>query len=265
MLTRAATSIRSGSASASCKLALVAFKAPGDLSPEGVNVLGITNTALENLRSHQREAIAPMGFRCAWALESFLQLGIHRMVTLGDGVASEWNHRRYLNAAVLSRHLIESLAVWFRVLDRVHTLLPDKAIREIFVLIMQAMFGRRDDDPVLPQAINVLTCIDKLAAVHPHIRKLYDQLSEFAHPNSDGHLTFAGTMDERTRFMALGAGTDDGLRTLTLSAAGSLYFAVGFLEGYEENIKGPLETMEREFGNVVEKWPGDPKLTWRRS
>lgn len=242
------------------------FEDPGDLSAKQLGILGITNTALENMRRLQRDAIMPMGFRCAWALESFLQLGVHRMVMLGDGTASEWNQRRYLNAAVLSRHLVESLAVWFRVLDRVHALLPDKAIRQIFVLIMQTMYGRRDNDPVLPQATNVITSIDKLESVVPSIRNIYDQLSEFAHPNSDGHLVFAGTPDERTGFMALGnVGKNDDLRGLVLAAAACLFYAVTFLEGYEANIKVPLEALEREFGNVVEKWPGDSALTWRRS
>lgn len=236
-------------------------------SPDQTKILDIINTALEKLRGARRDYIVESGFRCAWALESFLHLGVHRMVMIGDGMAAEWNERRYLNSAILSRHLIESLAVWYRVLDRIHVkLVPEKDIRQIFVLIMQTMLGRRDGDPVLPQATNVLTCIDQLKAVNPGIRSVYDQLSEFAHPNSDGHFTFAGTMDKRTGFMALGSvGKDDGLSGLTLAAAGCLHFAVDFLEGYEDNIKGPLEELEREFGNVVENWPGDRNLTWRRS
>jgi hypothetical protein len=245
----------------------VPFVTHDQLTPEDVKVLELVNASLERLRGVKRDYMVPMKFRLTWALESFLQYGIHRMVTLGDGMAAEWNEQRYLNSAVLARHLIETVAAWYRLLNQIHAnLLPDKQIRKIFVLVMQALFGRKDGDPVLPQATNVLTCIKHLKEVLPQIGSVYDQLSEFAHPNSDGHLTFGGTMDERTGFMWLGgAGKDDGLQSLTLGAAGCLHFAARFFEGYEENIKERMEALELEFGNLVAEWPGDPSITWRRS
>lgn len=187
------------------------------------------------------------------------------MVMLADGTASEWNQARYLNAAVLSRHLIETLAGWYRILDQIHvTLLPKKEIRQIYVLVMKALFGRKDGDPALPEATNVLTCISRLEAAYPPIRNVYNQLSEFAHPNSDGHWTF-GSLDEKGVLTLTEMGRDDGLRGLVLGAAGCLHFAVQFLEGYDLNIRGPLETLEREFGNEVAAWPGDPSITWQRA
>ncbi len=43
-------------------------------------------------------------------------------------------------------------------------------------------------EPGLPEAINVLTLIDKVDKDFPGFRKSYDQLSEYAHPNWCGVL-----------------------------------------------------------------------------
>jgi len=53
---------------------------------------------------------------------------------------------------------------------------------EIDEFLMKGTFGGRTDD-ALRKSPNILTAIDHTAKEHKKYRKLYDELSEFVHPN----------------------------------------------------------------------------------
>lgn len=65
--------------------------------------------------------------------------------------------------------------------------------------IVQLLLGQRlEPETNLPVSINILTIIDHADRKLPGLRKNYDRLSEFAHPNWSGALGAYGDRDDET-------------------------------------------------------------------
>ena len=231
--------------------------------------MAIGNRALGRLRVARKERIIAKSYPglASWTLDSFIQHGLHRMVELGTGMTAEWNKKRLLNCIVLSRSLMETVGVWFRVLDDTYKLLASEDIRRIHSLLIVAMFGRRDlkpGDNALPKAINALTGIDRLERAYPGTRYMYDAVCEYVHPNSDGYLFF-GQPDLETGNSELGENLCNervGAASMAILAANYLDIAHGFLEKYETVFKSQVEALDRKFGKDKDAWPGTRTDEW---
>ena len=252
---------------------IVTFKALDmPLSEENRKALVLGNQALRRLRAARRERVVASSYPglVSWALDSFMQYGLHRIVALGTGMTAEWNKKRLLNCIVLSRSLMETVGALFRVLDDTYKLLPTEDIRGIHSLLTVAMFGRRDLEPgdkSLPKAVNALTGIDRLEKAYPGSRQMYDWVCEYVHPNCDGYLLFGqpnlttadAELGEHLVFERPGA-----VSTATLGMH-FLDWADGFVRKYETLFKNQVEALDRKFGEKVDRWPGDPGASWRPS
>ena len=65
--------------------------------------------------------------------------------------------------------------------------------------IVQLLLGQRSDtDSGLPQSKNILSILDHADKKLPGLRKNYDRLSEFAHPNWSGALGTYGDREDKT-------------------------------------------------------------------
>lgn len=104
--------------------------------------------------------------------------------------------------------------------------------------LMAGIFGSRNRDD-RPKARNILSDIDRVAKRSPALRSLYDELSEYAHPNDSGTVTAFVRIDpngQAALFTAMGE--DPGRRAWTLieSLATTLALAVALYEDLREGL-----------------------------
>jgi hypothetical protein len=108
---------------------------------------------------------------------------------------------------LLTRAVIESTAMMWRLKE----LLEDRAKlgpKELNNILDKMLYGWKKSASELPEALNVLTLIDRMDRQFLGIRERYDELSEFAHPNWCG------------AFGHFGATTNDDSETLIASKFG---------------------------------------------
>jgi len=242
------------------------------LTPQHRESLALANRALDHLRLARRKRIIARSSPglASWALDSLIQYGLHRIVTLATGMSAEWNKKRLLNCIVLARSLMETVGAWFRVLDDTYKLLPDEDIRRIHSLLNVAMFGRRDlteGDNTLPPAVNAITGIKRLDKLCAGTLAMYEGICEYVHPNSDGYLMF-GRHNLETGDAELGeqfAFERASAVSIATVSARYLRLADDFVQKYESVFKAQVEALDRKFGEKVDSWPGDPKDVWMPS
>ena len=97
-------------------------------------------------------------------------------------------------AALLARATVESAAIAWKLME----LLDDRqkmSPKELNEVLMRLLAGSRlwDDGP---QALQILSCIDRMDKKVPGVRKSYDVLSEIAHPNWRGVFGMYSKTDE---------------------------------------------------------------------
>jgi hypothetical protein len=176
------------------------FAARPNLTEEQLDVLVTGGKAIVEMHTLQvsRVPCAQSKGMASWALRSYAQLWLYRSTELASGVCGEWNTNRLLNAAVILRSLIETLAAFRAILEQAETFLTKRDLKSLHERILKAMFGVRqgkDAHPELPDAVNVLTLIDRLEKSFPKVRWYYDSLCESVHPNADGMNLF-GELNE---------------------------------------------------------------------
>jgi len=99
-------------------------------------------------------------------------------------------------AALLSRATVESAALAWKlmeVLDERRKLLPQKLNDTLIRMLVGSRLW-----PDGPQALQIMSCIDRMDKKVPGVRKSYDILSEIAHPNWRGVFGMYAQTDELT-------------------------------------------------------------------
>jgi hypothetical protein len=93
---------------------------------------------------------------------------------------------------------------------------------------MTSIFGTRNRDD-RPKARNILSDVDRVAKRGPAFPHLYDELSEYAHPNDSGTVTAFVRMDpggQAALFTTLGEDAERRAWTLIESLSTTLMLAV---------------------------------------
>lgn len=79
----------------------------------------------------------------------------------------------------------------------------DHDIKKLDDFLMKAIMGSRDKSTPF-EAVNILTAVDKVDKEFDGLRKMYDCLCEYTHPNWSGALGSFGTYDEERFCLNLG-------------------------------------------------------------
>jgi hypothetical protein len=238
------------------------------LSGEKIARIEQGNLALDRLRGMRRHsvAIAERSGLATWALDSYLQLVLHRIVSLAEGMASEWNSKRVVNSAILTRSLIESVSSWWHLLDHAEKLLDKEDLRGAHMLTVKATFGVRygeAGDAELPTATNVLTLVQCLEKAFPKVMHFYDAISEMVHPNYDGVFLFGDVSKDREVVL------DEYHAVKEDVATGKILFGLLMFQIFEascsiyrDRIRPKVVGLEAKFGPNPSGWPGrpDPEL-----
>ncbi|MBS4047875.1 MAG: hypothetical protein KG075_16130 [Alphaproteobacteria bacterium] len=139
-----------------------------------------------------------------WKIQCCMEGILHRTVALCDGVVGAWNGENFLSSIILARSVMETSAVAFYFYGKVDAGVEAKSIELIDEAAMDVSFTSRYEpfkDISSRQIPNIVTLIDKLRNIAPDkngpdLRKSYDWLSEYAHPNYPGTMSFFGILDQ---------------------------------------------------------------------
>jgi len=160
-------------------------------------------------RALSRRAKIP--FKAALYRDSLLW----RIDELGHAALAAYDQPHHVAAILITRGVVESVAA----LDSLHHLVTTYRggnIEDLDDTLMKMLMGSRVRDD-RPDAINILTAVDRLSKRVQTFRWLYDQLSEFAHPNDAGTATSFARIDRKGTYASFGQlGEDAGRRAWLL-------------------------------------------------
>ena len=114
-----------------------------------------------------------------------------------------FEQRRLLPAVLLTRGVVETVAVTFSLYSALGAFLASHDVVAFDEFLMQSLMGSRLPDSSR-QAKNILTLIKHVEKSIPGFEASYNSLSEYAHPNWAGVLGAFGEIDREAFELRLG-------------------------------------------------------------
>jgi hypothetical protein len=147
-----------------------------------------------------------------------------------------------MGAAILARSVMETTAVLFALQEMVLRVATTGQLGDFDkTTVMRMLFGSRNKKTPV-EAINVLTQIDRMDKTFKGLRSWYDDLSEFAHPNSPGVLISYGRLDRKTFALSLEKAHSDKLEKVSVLA---LCACLEIARGIRQKIENALEDFQK--------------------
>jgi cation transport protein ChaC len=129
---------------------------------------------------------------------------IWRMVDLSRSALETLENERLSSAITLIRAAVETSAALWYLWAKLDGAVQAKTLGDIGDYLMKLIMGSKTN-PDLPQAINVLTFVDRADKDIDGFRHQYDNLSEFAHPNWAGTGLLYSKSDSQNLWTDFGA------------------------------------------------------------
>lgn len=127
---------------------------------------------------------------------------LYRATELGQSACDTTKAGELVSAAVLIRALLEAVALLVLLDQRVREVVKSKKIQELDDVVSRALVGCRNKATPL-EAINVRTILGHASKRYEGLGRVYDELSEIAHPNWGGLLGAYGTLNKEERLYEL--------------------------------------------------------------
>lgn len=125
-----------------------------------------------------------------YKLSSIIYSLTYRGQELASGAISLYKKSNYLSSAILIRSLMETSSILFHVESKIKKSIEDFEIDLVDQYLMKISLGSKNQK----SDYNILNCITAIDLVdkkkYDNYRKMYDQLSEYAHPNWSGTAGF---------------------------------------------------------------------------
>ncbi len=115
----------------------------------------------------------------------------------------QFKNEQVVSGIILTRCVMESAAAVWYVLNRIKTLVENEDLNDFDDKAMRLLMGSKNDTTEI-NSINIMTFLDKVDTHLSGFRKLYDDLSEFAHPNWAGTSGVYGSVDRSKVLTRLG-------------------------------------------------------------
>lgn len=128
---------------------------------------------------------------------------LYRIVELGDVTCRLYEDNMLASAFTLTRSTLETSAMLYWLHMKMEETVKAKEVgKDLDNLLNRALLGRKDRDVSL-SPINVQTCINHVDKRFKVIKEMYDDLSEYAHPNWFGVMSLYGRPDKKARRLNL--------------------------------------------------------------
>jgi hypothetical protein len=131
------------------------------------------------------------------------ELLIHRVSALASAAVSLYEDQAYLAGIVLTRSVLETVAIAFAIEKNLHKFLQVKDVKAFDTHLMKLLMASGAPDAKHP-AMDITGLINSVNKKVPGFRESYNALSEYVHPNWSGMFGSFGTIDNANYAVALG-------------------------------------------------------------
>lgn len=207
---------------------------------------------VEHLRQHLPSQVDPVGLsrvKLAFGPLACREAVIWRLVELGDSACQCYEQERIASGILLTRAVTECAAIVWYLMEAVRDFIPEN-FENTNEKIEKLWLGSKDN-PAMPNAINVLTMLQRADKSCPGILHSYNSLSEYSHPNWAAQ-TLHRKIDYETKYIDFGHYPRDaskiGLNCLT-----------GSLGVFEHAYNKISDLMPRFIKNCEIAIPENPK------
>ena len=120
-----------------------------------------------------------------------------RMYDISDCALRQLKSGNTIAGIILTRAALETVALTGVFAFRIREYLQDESEEKLDRFLKSSLLGSKDKSTNI-EAINIMTFIDKVDKENPGFRKMFDELSEMAHPNWAGTLASYGRFNSET-------------------------------------------------------------------
>ena len=202
---------------------------------------------LDNMRFGE----PPTGFNVSDKIRAYGQANLWRCVQLCKDAEVLRQSGCGLSAIILCRSVFETVAAYShfarQLPDKMKPITRKSDLQRIDDFVLSKSFATREGSAIElvatngvdVESVSVITQLKKLEKRHPGLWKKYEILSEYAHPNGFGTLSWYGRADSRERTVKFSDDWDD----CVIDALGWSVVAIALLETFEADIAGVEEQL----------------------
>lgn len=129
------------------------------------------------------------------SLIPYLTIGLkYRTANLAETAIKLFEEEKLLPAIIITRSIFETVCLLFYLHKRLSEVVKDRKVGDFVKIFTRIAIGGKEEMAPIDlgggniEALNILTAIDKVDGKFKGIRKEYNFLSDFAHPNLNGVL-----------------------------------------------------------------------------
>lgn len=141
--------------------------------------------SLEASLPERLDAMAVSHSKLPWKPVLYRETLRWRMAELGRAALENFERDCLAAAIILTRATVEGSAALWHLQGKVAAAIDANELADIDEYLMRLIMGSKTES-TLPQAVNVLSFVDRVDKDIPGFRHQYDVLSEYAHPNWAG-------------------------------------------------------------------------------
>jgi hypothetical protein len=177
----------------------------------------------------------------------------YRAADIGQAIVRTYEADLFVSSVILCRALQETLALLWYVNRACKRALENDSDTGLDETLMRVMVGFRDKgqgQENFPDAVNILTCIDRVERELEGFRKSYDQLSEYAHPNWSGVSGLFTQTDHENILVDLGSyisGKENIKLKISVSFATNLELLAMIYHQFADFLPELVQLCEREI------------------
>ena len=127
----------------------------------------------------------------------------HRIRDLSEKAVPLFESSQLMPAFLVTRALLETVSLLYELHRKVASAIDRKEVKQLDEWLERASLGRRNVDTEIT-APNILSALDSMNAEYAGVREMYDQLSEFCHPNFAGVLASYSRLNDTGNMLLLG-------------------------------------------------------------
>ncbi len=223
---------------------------PSDWTPEDEQSFALSISALAQLKvslpakveaaKSSRKAKLPFFTTC---LRECL---LFRITELGESACRTIKAGELVSGAVLVRALLEAVALIVLLDQRVRETIESGDIQTLDDLVSRSLVGCRNKAIPL-EAINVRTILGHATKKYEGLSKVYDELSEIAHPHWGGLLGAYGTLNVDERLYELSMGKTP-LPMLLIALNSALQVVHDIYNGMVPSLHNLVEVCDKSLG-----------------
>ena len=207
-------------------------------------------------------AALPMSSKLPFKIISLREMLFHRASALASPAVSLLEDRNVVSGVLLTRALIETVALLADLHRKLEAFVREPDVEVLENFLMKSLFANKYEDGGVKDEYftsSIMSSVDRLDKQSKGLRALYDQLSEYAHPNYSGVFGTFGKVDRKNFVLNLGLNIRDSGSNEVIGAnalAVALTLLVHFYDAMPELMTAVNQHFEPGWNGSGE-WPAE--------